>query len=208
MQTLRSLYQLSQVINKPTRVTETTATLTDLILTNKPEYISSAWVLHLGISDHSLIYAVRKFDSPKSRPTIKGVRDFKHFSEFHFRADLVQVPWETICYDDPNICWTVWKSIFHEILNKHVPTCQMRIKANSVPWITSGIKQQMRNRDYRKKQSIKFNSSTDCAVYKTLRNRVNNKMCKSKLDFYHKEIGDCKIKGFQKNSVSNKLAHW
>ena len=101
LQTLCCLYQLSQVINKPTRITETTATLIDLILTNKPEYISSAGVLHLGISDHSLIYAVRKFDLPKSRPTIKEVRDFKHFSEFHFRADLMQVPWETICYDDP-----------------------------------------------------------------------------------------------------------
>ena len=98
----------------------------DSILTNKPEYISSAGVLHLGISDHSLIYAVGKFDLPKSRPTIKEVRDFKYFSEFHFRADLMQVPWETICYDDPNICWTVWKSIFHEILNKHAPIYKIK----------------------------------------------------------------------------------
>ena len=48
LQTLCSLYQLSQVINKPTRITETTATLIDLILTNKPEYISSLGVLHFA----------------------------------------------------------------------------------------------------------------------------------------------------------------
>ena len=120
LQTLSSLYQLTQVINEPTRITETTSTLIDLILTNKPEYISTVGVLHLGISDHSLVYAVRKFELPKSRPTIKEVRDFKHFSESQFRADLLQVPWDTICYDDPNTCWMVWKSIFYEILNKHM----------------------------------------------------------------------------------------
>ena len=100
---LCSLYQLTQVINEPTRITETTSTLIDLILTNKREYISSAGVLHLCISDHSLVYAIRKFDSPKDRQIIKEIRDFKHFSELHFRADLMQAPWDMIHYDDPNI---------------------------------------------------------------------------------------------------------
>ena len=77
LQTLSSLYQLTQVINDPTRVTETTSTLMDLILTNKAENISCAGVLHLSISDHSLVYVVRKFELPKSRPSIKEVRDFK-----------------------------------------------------------------------------------------------------------------------------------
>ncbi len=41
LQTLSSLYQLTQVSNDPTRlVTETTSTLIDLILTNKAENIS------------------------------------------------------------------------------------------------------------------------------------------------------------------------
>ena len=48
LQTLCSLYHLFQVINKPTKITETTATLIDLILTNKHEYILSAVVLHLA----------------------------------------------------------------------------------------------------------------------------------------------------------------
>jgi hypothetical protein len=188
LQNLCSLYQLTQVINEPTRITETTSTLIDLILTNKPEYISTVGVLHLGISDHSLLYAVSKFELPKSRPTIKEVRDFKHFSESQFRADLLQVPWDTICYDDPNTCWIVWKSIFYEILNKHAP---VRTKANSVPWITPAIKRLMRNRDYHKKKAIRFISSIHWDKYKSLRNRVNKQMRKSKIDVNHREIGDC-----------------
>jgi hypothetical protein len=62
-----SLYQFDQLINEPTRVTRTSATMIDLFFTNKPENILQSGVIHLGISDHSLIYAVRKFNSPKCR---------------------------------------------------------------------------------------------------------------------------------------------
>lgn len=60
LQFLCSLYQCDQLINEPTRVTETSATLIDLILTNRPENISNSGVIHLGISDHSMIFAVKK----------------------------------------------------------------------------------------------------------------------------------------------------
>ena len=77
---LCSLYQLKQFINEPTRVTSTSATLIDLILTNTPENILQSAVIHLGISDHSLVYALRKFALPKSLPKYKDVRNFKNFN--------------------------------------------------------------------------------------------------------------------------------
>jgi hypothetical protein len=66
LQFLSSLYQLDQLINEPTRVTSTSATLIDLFFTNKQQNIMQSGVVHIGISDHSLIYAVRKFALPKS----------------------------------------------------------------------------------------------------------------------------------------------
>ena len=53
--------------------------------------IATSGVIHLGISDHSLIYAVRKFAVPKTRPTIKEVRNFKHFVDVDFINDLNRV---------------------------------------------------------------------------------------------------------------------
>ena len=58
---LCSFYQLDHLINKPTRETNTSATLIDLVLTNAKENISTSGVIDLGMSDHSLIYVVRKF---------------------------------------------------------------------------------------------------------------------------------------------------
>ena len=57
MATLASIYQFEQMIEEPTRITATSRTLIDLAFCNKPELITMSSVDHLGISDHSLIYA-------------------------------------------------------------------------------------------------------------------------------------------------------
>ena len=79
-------------------------------------------------------------------------------------------------FNDPNECWRVWKSLFHEILDKHAPLRQKRIKANSVPWITPDVKRPMRNRDYHTKKAIKCASQYHWETYQAIRNRVNIEM--------------------------------
>ena len=79
LQFLSCVYQLEQLINEPTRVTRTSATLIDLIFTNRNENIVKSGVIHLGISDHSLVFAVRKFVVPKSWKNLRYVRNFKNF---------------------------------------------------------------------------------------------------------------------------------
>lgn len=112
----------SALIEQPTRVSATSATLIDVILTNAKENISACGVIHLGISDHSLVYAVRKFTIPKSKPAVKEVRDYKHFVAEDFAADLSRMPWHiTQQYDDPNDSWEAWKCLFNETLDRHAP---------------------------------------------------------------------------------------
>ena len=60
LQEIMELYQLTQIIDHPTRITESTKSLLDVCITSSTEKIISLGVIHLGISDHSLIYAIRK----------------------------------------------------------------------------------------------------------------------------------------------------
>jgi len=46
---------LSQLITEPTRVTPVSKTLIDLCITNSLEKVTNSGVVHLGISDHSLV---------------------------------------------------------------------------------------------------------------------------------------------------------
>ena len=137
---LSALYQLEQLINEPTTVTKTSASLIDLVFTNKRKNISHSGVIHLGISDHSMIYAVRKLITPKSDPKIKIVRNFKNFNVNDFLSNLSQIPWETtVIQDNPNTCWKIWKSLYLGVLDRHAPFRRVRIRGNSIPWVTSDI---------------------------------------------------------------------
>ncbi|KAK2546822.1 hypothetical protein P5673_033452, partial [Acropora cervicornis] len=64
---------------QPTRITSSTRTLIDHIFTNKPNIITNHGILHVGISDHSLIYATHKHNTLKADPKIIASRQFKNF---------------------------------------------------------------------------------------------------------------------------------
>jgi hypothetical protein len=68
----------------------------------------------------------------------------------------------------------------------------------------------MRERDDHKRKAIKFNSAIHWEKYKSMRNKVNTGMRKTKADFYHREIGHwrAKLNDLKENLVANKLSCW
>ena len=78
------MYQYKPLIQEPTRITTKTKSLIDHLFTNKPENIVLAGVSKIAISDHYLIYGVRKFPSLKAIPRIIEFRDFKNLNERAF----------------------------------------------------------------------------------------------------------------------------
>jgi hypothetical protein len=91
---LTELYQYTQLIKEPTRITSSSSTLIYLFLTNEPNNFTTAGVNTIGISNHNLIYAVRKHSSVKSKPIITiQCRNYKGFNESNFKRDIESVPW-------------------------------------------------------------------------------------------------------------------
>ena len=68
-------FQFEQMIEQPTRITEHSETIIDLVFTNKPELVTNFGVIHIGISDHSLIFLQRKISVPKSEPKLINKRN-------------------------------------------------------------------------------------------------------------------------------------
>ena len=81
-----SLY-LKQLIEEPTRITQFSSTLLDLILTNSVN-VSKTGVISHGVSDHSLVYVIRKFKRPKDEDKKLKVRSFQKFVEDEFFRDF------------------------------------------------------------------------------------------------------------------------
>ena len=194
---LKSIYelydQLSQMIDEATRITSSTSTLIDHFITNRPEKISDSGVIHTGISDHSMIFAIRKIHfSVKRHVNIVEIRNMKKFNDLKFLKDLQNQPWDHIYYfpDNPNTMWEMWKKVFLEVLDKHAPLQNKKIKSKSVPWFTSKIKMLITERDKLKRKAIITKQESDWLIYKKARNQTNTELRKAKTDYYSKKIAN------------------
>ena len=82
-----NLFQLTQLIDHPTRITDKTASLLDVAIVNSPKKISHSGVLHVGISDHSLIYICRKISFSFNNSKYVESRNFKNYVQRDFNYD-------------------------------------------------------------------------------------------------------------------------
>ena len=67
-------HTLSQLIDEPTRTTSDTSTIIDHIVTNKPKCVSESGVIHCGIGDHDVTFAIRRARLPKIKNQPKIIR--------------------------------------------------------------------------------------------------------------------------------------
>lgn len=184
---LCSLYQYTQLIRQHTRITYNSSTTIDLFITNEPLKYSVSGVCHLGISDHSLIYSLRKLYVPKNRPIIVESRQFKKFNSKAFREDLrrASAHMDITTYDDPNEAWECWKKSFLEISDKYAPIRRRKIRKRYAPWLTPDLKRLMFERDRAKRiADIKKDDTAAWTNYKTIKNSINSKIKRSKTDYY------------------------
>ena len=126
------LYQLSQLIDEATRITMTTSSLIDHITTNTPEKISHSGVIHTGISDHSLVFAIRNIRvMQRNEKNCVEIRNMKNFDEKKFIDELLNQHWDYVYFfgDDPNAMWEIWKELFLEVLDKHAPLQQKKVRS-------------------------------------------------------------------------------
>ena len=121
MNFITNLYQYEQLINEPRRVTKDNASLIDHFYTTKPDLIISSGVRIISISDHYLIYGIRKFYTTKGALEVVEYRDFKHFNENNFVFELESLSSLNLDNLDPNNSWLTWKNKFLGIVNKHAP---------------------------------------------------------------------------------------
>ena len=154
---LYEAYQFCQLIKDYTRVTSHSMTLIDHLITNEPSNISASGVIETTISDHYLIYGVRKFPTFKSNPKYIESRNMKNFDADLFIYDLKKVPWDLLnISDDPNDMVYTWENLFLEVLDIHAPLRKRRVKNKSSPWLTPSIKKLMNTRDYLKRNPLRM----------------------------------------------------
>ena len=207
---IRNIYLdfgMKQLISEPTRETILTSILIDHIATTHPNNIVTSGVIKCGISDHYVVYCVRKFMGNLSRsPKIFVRRQLKNFNTAKFLEDLERIYWDDLVdHDDPTIAAKFWTRVFVGLLDKHAPFRQRKGRNNYAPWITPEVTGKRRTRDILKQKAVKMKSEIVMQAYKEMRNQVNSDNRSQKREYFNNEITqqEGNVKGTW--SVINKL---
>ena len=103
-------FDLSQLIKEPTRITDTSRTLIDLIFVNNEHRIVKSGVVPVPLSDHHLVFCIIKAGVlNKAKPRLIEYRSYKNFDENEFNNDIRNVPWHVVDnendVDDALLTW-------------------------------------------------------------------------------------------------------
>lgn len=134
-------FNLSQILTEPTRVTQETASLLDLILTNRPDSMSSITYLR-EISDHKVIHADFMFSPtlpPSQNKTIrlynKGNYEAINNHLTNFFTDFEAAYQSRSIHEN----WVLLKNKFNELINTFIPKISFRVSRQK-PWFTKTLK--------------------------------------------------------------------
>ena len=184
-----------QIIDEPTRITKNTSALIDIIATTHENNIALKFVYPSGTSDHHLTGIVLKLNTKRFQPRRTLVRNYKDYSKDDFNKDLHLQNWQSILnlgsFDE---AWESFKTIVQTCIDKHVPLIEKTIRGKDSPWLTSDIKEKIRERDYYLRKAKSTRSENDWSTYRRLRNTTTGLIRKSKAK-YQRE-------GFQDNTHS------
>ena len=177
-------YHLNQLIDEPTRVTESSRTLIDHIYTSRIDNISESGVLNIGMSDHYIVYAIigkeRKTTHHRHKYSVN--RSYNHLNVDMLKTDLRNTNWcnigKHLNVDD---AVNEFESMFLDVADHHAPLRRKRVRhKNPTPWLTADIVEVMRMRDKAKKQASAKNSPQLWVEYRKLKNKVNIMIKQSK----------------------------
>ena len=152
---------------------------------NNTHRIVESGVIHSAISDHSIVYCTMKSGVPKAPPKTIEYRSYRKYDKSSFIKDLKETDWNMVhFYSDVNPAVEMWNILFTDVTNKHAPIKKTRIKGAKTPWVTSDLKNAMRDRDFHHVKAIKTNSKYHWDMFKKMKNFVNKEVKKCKAEYY------------------------
>ena len=186
MRQIMNYYSYRNLIKKPTRTTETTNTLLDLILVSDSSKVRDADVLDFAIADHKFIYAVYNLTPKKQKPLLVKSHSFKNTNLDQLKKDIEDFPWWSCStFEDINETTWAWDHSFKNI----VPLREFKIKQDSLPWVNRDIRREMNTR-FKLLKSFKGPQTSRHLwnKYKESRNKVTYLLRKAETEYWREKF--------------------
>ncbi|CAF3375847.1 unnamed protein product, partial [Rotaria socialis] len=186
---------LHQLIETPTRVTSSTTSLIDVIITNKRDGVT--WEnSECSIADHNIITVIANMKKPKRNPITCTFRCMKNYSKEHFCAVLSEnIGALNNIYNTDNVDEQVriFTKVFQESLEKCAPIVTRNLKRPPAPWLTEEVRTKMSERDHLLR-IFRQNVSEIAAqrAYQNSKKEVKRLVKKAKKQHYQSRLKDNK----------------
>ena len=169
----------------PTRVTCNTSTLIEHILKNSSEKTFQSGIIDPGISDHQLIFCIRKVKRVKfHKHNNVLLRSIKHYFLNLFVEGLRKYFFLIMnFFSNIDAAYTDFLNKLIKVINEIAPSKEVRIKKNNQDWFDREVPDLT---DVREKLFSKFKNSKlhiDKEIYKKIRNQVQKLIKKKEAKF-------------------------
>ena len=192
---LNALYSegCNNVINKPTRITGSSATLLDHMYTNTTNSITNRGILIYEISDQLLTFYILAKRPLYCAPDKIMIRDLKKFNRDNFLNDISNLSLKTNALILGNKDYCSNKAItqflegFSKIVNQHAPfrpQTRKEIKLNAKPWLNNGILKSIQTKNVLFKKCYKKNDPVLIENYKKYSNKLTSIKRIAKQNYY------------------------
>ena len=183
-------YNLSILITTPTRVTETSKSILDVILASDTKQVQMATVMRENsISDHDLVYVTLGLKKARSKPVYITTRSFKHYSSVDFNSDVSLAPWSIVdVFDDVEDKLYAFDLLFTEIFGRHAPVKTFKARGKPNPCVTDNIRGLMKTRDDWRKKAKKTNDPLSWTAYRYFRQEVKREIRIAEQEFVAEQI--------------------
>ncbi len=139
------------MVKGPTRITRTSKTMIDLIITNRSERVTRTYNLLTGLSDHNMTLIVRKLTKRRlpifSNEHKSGNAIIPKNKKILFEKELNSIDWNNVSQmnDLDNCCNTLTKTLT-ELIEKYTQLfkCKQR---RILPWQNNDIRQLMKKKE-------------------------------------------------------------
>ena len=161
-------FSLKEIIQEPTRVTSSTSSLLDHILTNSGWKVSQKGVIDVGLSDNQLIYCTRKIVRAKTNVHNQiRVRFLKNYTQEILLEELRKINFpDYSIFSNVNIAYKDLVEKILSVVDKIAPFKVLRVKNNTQEWFDSEVAEAIDLRDKRLKHFRSTKLHVDEELYK------------------------------------------
>lgn len=188
---------LAEIIKEPTRVTESSSSLIDLIIVDKAHNFEVGMVDTSNIftqngkriTDHKLTYCDVPCNKPKSKAKFILYRNFRDFDGDKFIDVATNIHWDDIMTQlNVNAIANEITTNIIQVFDECAPMVRKRITRKKSPWIDSNIKYLTKKKNKCKNDYLSLKSQASRSAYCRARNALNVTIRSAKRKYFTENL--------------------